>query len=502
MKRAVVEVDLARLLGIVRRATESAISAEEAAELEQGLRTMADALKPKRTSEKTKNVLGEKPGQQDQTKVRGKRKGHGRTAAADYTGAEKVTVPHQQHKHGDPCPDCGQGKLYVQSSPKTVVRIVGQAPLAATVYEMERLRCNACGQVLTARTPEQAAGGKFDETATAMIALLKYGSGMPWTRLSGLEKALGIPLAEATQWEEVEKAAELIQPAHEALIQAAADGGVIHHDDTGMRVLNMVRPEGDKRTGVFTSGLVSVGQWKAALYFTGREHAGENLAQVLKRRKQGLPPPIRMADASSSNKPKGAAVEPLEGNCLAHGRRYFVDCAESFPEQCGYVLDLLGKVWVHDEQARKLELSPAQRLDWHKQHSGPVMDELKGWFGRQMEEHLVEPNSRLGKAIQYMRNHWEGLTLFLREPGAPIDNNLCERALKKPVLHRKNSLFYRTLHGAEVGDLFMSLIQTCALNEVNSLDYLTELLRNPGEVAMNPAAWLPWNYPAKANPAG
>ncbi len=75
----------------------------------------------------------------------------------------------------------------------------------------------------------------------------------------------------------------------------------------------------------------------------------------------------------------------------------------------------------------------------------------------------MEPNSGLGKAISYMLRQWPALTLFLREPGAPLDNNLCERALKKAILHRKNSLFYKTLNGAEVGDLYMSLIHTCEL---------------------------------------
>jgi transposase len=84
--------------------------------------------------------------------------------------------------------------------------------------------------------------------------------------------------------------------------------------------------------------------------------------------------------------------------------------------------------------------------------------------------------------------------LFLREAGAPLDNNIVERSLKRVVLHRKNALFYRTLNGAAVGDLFMSLIHTCQLCEVNSFEYLIELQRHAGELAANPADWMPWNY--------
>ena len=93
-----------------------------------------------------------------------------------------------------------------------------------------------------------------------------------------------------------------------------------------------------------------------------------------------------------------------------------------------------------------------------------------------------------------MSNHWEPLTLFLRVAGAPLDSSIVERALKKAILHRRNSLFYKTQRGAHVGDLFMSLIYTCQLSHVNPFDYLTTLLRNADRFAREPAEWMPWNY--------
>ena len=122
------------------------------------------------------------------------------------------------------------------------------------------------------------------------------------------------------------------------------------------------------------------------------------------------------------------------------------------------------------------------------------MDQLHEWLEAQVALKEVEPNSGLGKAVTYLLRHWNGLTAFLREAGAPLDNNLCERALKRAVLHRKNALFYRTLHGAEAGDLFMSLIHTCELTGANPFDYLTELQRHASELATNPSAWMPWNF--------
>jgi ribosomal protein S27AE len=120
--------------------------------------------------------------------------GHGRNRAAAFTGARTVEIPHPSLKHGDRCPECGQGNVYAQKEPRTLVRIVGQAPLAATVYSLERLRCGACGQMFTAEEPEGVGPEKYDETAAAMIAQLKYGSGIPFYRLERLQEQLGIPL--------------------------------------------------------------------------------------------------------------------------------------------------------------------------------------------------------------------------------------------------------------------------------------------------------------------
>ncbi len=210
-----------------------------------------------------------------------------------------------------------------------------------------------------------------------------------------------------------------------------------------------------------------------ALFFSGRQHAGENLADVLKLRAAELPPPIQMCDALSRNLP--GELKTIVAHCLAHARRNFVDIYDRFPEPCGYLLETLAVVYHNDASARADKLSPEARLHYHQQHSQPVMEQLHDWLKRQFDDKLVEPNSALGGAIRYMQNHWQKLTLFLRQAGAPLDNNVCERALKKAILHRKNALFYKTLNGARVGDLFMSLIYTCELNEVNPFDYLTRL---------------------------
>src|SRR2546427_10482921 len=126
-----------------------------------------------------------------------KSKGHGRNGAEAYSGAEKVQVAHELLKPGDRRPRCQKGKVYHQSQPGLLV--VGQAALKATVYELEKLRCNLCTDVFTAKAPEGVGAEKYDETSASMIALLKYGSGLPFHRLERLQECLGIPLPAATQ---------------------------------------------------------------------------------------------------------------------------------------------------------------------------------------------------------------------------------------------------------------------------------------------------------------
>jgi hypothetical protein len=424
-------------------------------------------------------------------------KGHGRKPAADYTGAEKVAVAHDTLKHGDHCPACLKGKVYALKAPKKVVRITGNAPLSATVYEMERLRCNLCGDIFTADTPAGVGGEKYDARARAVIAVLKYGAGMPFNRLENLQHQLGIPLPASTQFEIVELVADTAQPVFDALVRKAAQGDVVHNDDTTMKILELMKENNPPRKGIFTTGILSTTEeQRIALFLTGRSHAGENLEDLLKQRTDRSPP-IQMCDALARNLPKN--FKTLLANCLSHGRRRFVDVMESFPGECRHVLETLAAVYKNDQIAKERNMNADQRLCFHQDHSGPLMTELHNWFHDHLDQD-VEPNSGLGQAIGYMLKHWEALTLFLRQPGAPLDNNICERALKKAILHRKNALFYKTLNGARVGDLFMSLIHTCSLAGVNPIDYVTALQEHAAEIALNPEKWLPWNYTAAMQP--
>jgi hypothetical protein len=557
---ASVEIHIDALRAIIARAESGPLAAEDRAQLVAVVDTLAaitHELEQSRvtverlrrllfgpSSEKTEDVLG--PGdadadaggggptdaasdaggsgaraggcgtQADGAENKGK-KGHGRNGAAAYTGARRLPVAHESLAPGDRCPACTKGKVYDLKQPAPLVRIRGMSPLEATVHECQRLRCGTCGEVFTAKAPPGVGEQKYDETAAAMIALLRYGCGLPFNRLERLGNNLGIPLPASTQWEVVGAAAEPFAPVWDELIRQAASGEVVHVDDTNMQVLSLatqiekeLAAGRTERTGIFTSGVVStVASRQIAVFMTGRKHAGENLAKVLAKRAEGLPPPIQMCDALSRNTSRRARAGPVEdeaegdddkrfesvlANCLTHGRRHFVDVVGSFPEEVSHVLQTLREVYRHEATTRKEGMSPKDRLAYHREHSAPLMDGLKAWLDGLIAEKKVEPSSGLGEAIQYLDNHWTALTLFLRVPGAPLDNNVCERALKRAIVHRKNSLFFKTENGARVGDMFLSLIHTAELCRVNPFDYLVAVQRHRDAVAANPAKWMPWNY--------
>jgi transposase len=455
------------------------------------------------STESSKNVLSENEGNNQspasshnpRSEKKSRPKGHGRNGASSYTGGEHIIVSHPDLKSGDPCPACEKGKVYELALPSMVVRVVGSAPLKATVYELNRLRCNLCGMIFTAPAPDGVCNGKYDDSAAAMVALLKYGCGMPFYRMGKLQANMGMPVPPSTQWDLLDAAEAIVSPAFEALLRLAAQGKLLHNDDTTARILSEIQKQDPEsaRKGIFTTGVISVHEdHKIALFMTGHNHAGENMKKVLKQRASGLAPPQQMCDGAKRNIPENFLTILI--NCMAHARRQFVDIVEAFPEECRYVIELLAKVYHHDDVAKGQGLGPEPRMEFHRKTSGPLMEELETWCREQLAQKKVEPNSGLGKAINYMLNRWPELTRFLNIPGAPLDNNICERALKLAVLHRKNCYFFKTLRGAHVGDVFMSLIHTCQLAGENPFQYLTALLNNGAGVAKAPEHWLPWNY--------
>src|SRR2546425_11433426 len=260
-----IEVNLGELAALLERARQEPLDEEGYQKLQgvlEAFRYLTDligdkdttisrlrALLAKSSTEKTREVLEQAgikvpPPSSPPPSANGSEKpkpGHGRNGAEAYRGARRIKIAHASLKPGDHCPECLKGKVYVRQESALRIRVVGQAPLAATVYELESLRCNLCGEVFEAEAPEGVGEKKYDESAAAMIGLLRYGSGVPFYRLAGLEENLGIPLPASTQWEIVQEVAEVLRPAFDELIRQAAQGELFCNDDTNMKILALAR---------------------------------------------------------------------------------------------------------------------------------------------------------------------------------------------------------------------------------------------------------------------
>jgi hypothetical protein len=442
----------------------------------------------------------------------GQRPGAGRLGAAVYEGAERVACRHEDLRIGEGCPVCGQGRLYA-IPPGVEMRIDGNALLSAIRYEVEKLRCSACGEVFTAPLPEEAGTEQSSPQARAVLAVARDYLGLPLYRLESDQAMVGVPGPDATQWDQIERVADCAYVVFVHREGLAAQGELMYQDDTAVRILSLLAENAQAqahaeaqgvlrsqdRTGMYTTALVvKVGEHTVLLYYSSRRHAGANLQALLDKREAGRDKPLVMSDALVRNEADEAML--IRCHCLAHGRRQFSELEEGFPEECRVGRDALTQVFDHEDTAATQQLGAQERLAYHQAYSGPIMDKLKQWLETQGADRLVEPNSRLGKAITYLLGPWETLTRFLSVPGAPLDNNTVERALKLFMRQRKNSLLYATEHSASIASVLTSLIATCLYAGVNALEYLVALQEHRAEVFAAPEAWLPWTSPANRAP--
>ena len=440
---------------------------------------------------------GAEKNEKSEIEARPKRRGHGRNPASAYQGARKVYCRHPELISGSPCPapNC-TGKVYRVSRPHGFIQFTGQPVISATHYLQEVVRCLLCGKEYEAPLPEGVKPQKYDETADAAIAINKYVAASPFYRMSGLQRMCQIPLSESALFSRCEVVAEVLLPIYKQMEREAANAKILYGDDTWLRILELMKENEAKgkgeRVGIQTTGIVAqrADGVKIALYLNGRRHLGENAEKLLTGRSREFGPVIRMNDALAAN--WSGHEERIECCCLTHARRKFADLEKFYPEACGYALDLIGEIYQNEAGAQGM--SDEERLAHHQKRSGPIMCELKQWMNQELKEKRVEPNSSLGKAVSYFQNNYEELTTYLRVPGAPIDNNIAEQALKAPVLIRKNAYFYRTSYGARVGGIILSVLVSCRLNQTNIWNYLVSVLKKSAEVKRNPEAFLPWNY--------
>lgn len=407
-------------------------------------------------------------------------------------------MPNTVFAVGTACPSCAAVDTVARlgaDKPQVFVRLEGSPLITGKRYVVPVTRCSLCLERFYTPVPETIKKApKYDVSCGTTLAIGRYSLGLPMYRMERNQSMHGIHVKDSTQWDILKKMHTVVFPVFTALTELAGNGSLMMYDDTTGRILE----NKTKGLATHTTAFISVlNGHKVHLFLTGREVAGENASRILAHR-ISEEPVVAMMDASSHNIPKRLQASVLGRFilcfCLVHGRRKFFEVFNFFDKECDFVLQIIGQIYAHDEYCKQQKLTDSERLLYHQKHSQSLMQTLYLWLNNQLVYEHTESNGGLGVAVRYMLRHWEPLTTFLRVAGAPLDSSWAERAIKIAIRHRRNSLFYRTTRGAEVGDCLMSLIYTAQENHINPYDYLNALQRHPEAVKANPKDWLPWNY--------
>jgi len=333
---------------------------------------------------------------------------------------------------------------------------------------------------------------KFTPEAKASAVTLRYLFGMPFVRISGIQKLMGVPISASTLFDLSEKAVNPIYPIYDFLLVLVATSTKVLQDDSPAKILSHLKGEEGERKTTRTTAVVGHTEFgKVHLFKTGEQTAGSYVDHLMLERTPETQPLLRMADALAANNRR---EDFIEAKCLVHARRQFFEIREMFPKDCGVILEGFSKIYGQEKTCRELGLDEHSTKRVHARISIPVMNQIKGHCQELLDSKKVEPVDSLGKACRYFLNHFDGLIQFGYHAGCPLDNNECERAIKKSIRHRKNSLFYKTDFGALVGDIIMSVGFTALEHGLDPHRYFTDLIKNQSQVFKDPIPWLPWNY--------
>lgn len=443
----------------------------------------------------------------------GKPKGHGRNGASAYRSAQHLYDALAVGVIGAVCAVCAIGKMY-RYREKIVIRIIGQPLFRAEQHHYEQARCRNCGHIVRAEGPSWVHEGlgtsyvRYDWSACAMLMFMHYSGSAPFKRLESMHEGWGVPMPDANQWEIVNKADDLLLPLYKAIEQHAIQKATnFRIDDTGSMVLTLkkqiaaeiaaLRSMGEStkhvRTGINATGAY----WQTpdgaiVLFYTGRHHAGEIVDRVLRHRRLSSPKLVKCTDGASKNFDHAHADKLVESTCNAHALLKFRDIKDKYPAEYAEAGRVYNQVFDNDDKA--LGLTPIDRMLYHRQHSKPLMLQLKAMCEEKITSKRVEPNSPLWEPLTFVLNQWEKLTRFCEVPNVPLDTNLVEQALIMPVRYLAGSFNYHTEDGALVGDRAMSLIASARQSGVEPVAYLTQCLRCHEDLTKNPEHYLPWVY--------
>lgn len=404
------------------------------------------------------------------------RRGHGPTPQPRLPVVDQVfTLPVDQTG----CPSCGGiltpiADQFEESEEITVI----ERKFVVTRQQRQKYRCRCNGHVATAPGPVKLQdGARYSPAFAVEVAAAKYLDHLPLERQVRIMRREGLDVTSQTLWDQIEILARTVQPTYEAIHEVVLTAPVIGADETYWRMMG--RREGTTR---WYGWCVTSPD---AAYFEILKQRSAEAARTVLRGYRG----IVMADGydvyeALARGDPGCSV----AHCWAHVRRKYLEIEAYFP-MCAAVLDLIRDLYVVERAARDdagddVEALWRVRAGRRAAESAPIIADIQRWVLAQR----VLPESGLAKAIAYMTGMWHGLTRFLTDPRIPLDNSATERALRGPVVGRKNFYGARSQRGTEVAAVFYTLFETAKLRGVEPKAYLRRAveaaLATPGTVTL------------------
>jgi len=379
-------------------------------------------------------------------------------------GPRQQELPVEEKIHALPegerdCPSCG-GTLaewpgQTEDSDEITVEM---RTFKVVRHRRQKYRCACNGAVVTAPGPRKLIpGGRYSVEFGVDVGTAKYGDHMPLERQVRVMAREGLVVTSQTLWDQIEALAEHLTPSYEALVTRILAADLVHADETWWRLMG--KTASPKRWWVW-----AIATRDAVAYRILASRSAEAAKTVLgEYRGTALVDGYGAYDALSRASP-GLKL----AHCWAHVRRKYVEIEAWYPVEAAAVLKLIGELYAVERSLA--DALPEQIQLVREERSRPIVTAIRDWA---LAQH-ASPESALRKAIHYMLGMWAGLTRFLDDPQVPLDNNAIERALRGPVVGRKNHYGSRSKRGTEVAALFYSLLETAKLCGVDPKKYLAE----------------------------
>jgi transposase len=417
------------------------------------------------------NTLVDEPEDEDATpenqKPKPKRRGRNPLPPGLPRDIVNLTVPEGQRV----CGTCGNDKVCIGHESSEQLELV-PAHFKVVEYRREKLACRTCkdGVDMADAAPKLIERGLPGPGLLAHLVTSKFADHLPLYRLARLYKRLGVAIARSTLGFWAGRVATELEPVIDLMWQDLMSSPLVHADATGMPVLDCDEPDG-KRMGTMwahagRSAQFDVAVFKYAPNGSGDEGPWKNLAG-----RQGY----LVVDAANvfDRCFNGRVADAVKVACWTHARRNFHDILETEP-RAAIPLKLIADLYRVERLVPLKGLDNEAHLAERTSKSARIIDKLKAW--RDKMHGREPPASGFAKAIAYLVNHWDALTVFLKDARVPLDNTFCEQQIRSLAVGRRNYLFVGADSGGERAATHYSIMRTCALNGVDPVDYLVDVL--------------------------